>query len=79
MYRINGVWEYAYIRIQLYQWPWDRGMELAQHKQFPVATDMQVYFCDLQSHQIHEYPSEPDIARLQRARIQPSRPIQPNA
>lgn len=28
---------------------WDRGMELAQHKQFTVATDMQVYFCDPQS------------------------------
>lgn len=28
---------------------WDRGMELAYHKQFTVATDMQVYFCDPQS------------------------------
>ena len=28
---------------------WDRGMELAQHKQFTVATAMQVYFCDPQS------------------------------
>ena len=28
---------------------WDRGMELAQHKQFTVATDVQVYFCDPQS------------------------------
>jgi IS30 family transposase len=25
---------------------WDRGAELAQHKQFTVATDVQVYFCD---------------------------------
>jgi len=25
---------------------WDRGMELARHKQFTVATDVQVYFCD---------------------------------
>jgi transposase, IS30 family len=25
---------------------WDRGKELAQHKQFTVATDVQVYFCD---------------------------------
>jgi len=28
---------------------WDRGMELALHKQFTVATDVQVYFCDPQS------------------------------
>ncbi|MDH5648474.1 MAG: IS30 family transposase [Gammaproteobacteria bacterium] len=25
---------------------WDRGMELAQHKRFTIATTMQVYFCD---------------------------------
>lgn len=28
---------------------WDRGSEMAQHKQFSVATDVQVYFCDPQS------------------------------
>lgn len=28
---------------------WDRGMELAQHKRFTIATDVQVYFCDPQS------------------------------
>lgn len=28
---------------------WDRGMELAQHKQFTLATEVQVYFCDPQS------------------------------
>lgn len=28
---------------------WDRGSELADHKSFTVATDMQVYFCDPQS------------------------------
>ena len=25
---------------------WDRGKELADHKWFTVATDVQVYFCD---------------------------------
>ena len=25
---------------------WDRGTEMAQHKHFTVATDVQVYFCD---------------------------------
>jgi IS30 family transposase len=28
---------------------WDRGTELAHHKQFTVATDVSVYFCDPQS------------------------------
>ena len=28
---------------------WDRGMELAHHKKFTIATDVQVYFCDPQS------------------------------
>lgn len=28
---------------------WDRGMEMAQHKKFTVATNVQVYFCDPQS------------------------------
>lgn len=28
---------------------WDRGMEMAHHKQFTVTTDVQVYFCDPQS------------------------------
>ncbi len=28
---------------------WDRGMELAQHKRFSVATDVDIYFCDPQS------------------------------
>lgn len=28
---------------------WDRGAELANHKQFTVATDIDVYFCDPQS------------------------------
>jgi IS30 family transposase len=28
---------------------WDRGLELAEHKHFSIATDMQVYFCDPRS------------------------------
>ena len=28
---------------------WDRGTELAHHKRFTVATDVNVYFCDPQS------------------------------
>lgn len=28
---------------------WDRGMELASHKQFTVATNVKVYYCDPQS------------------------------
>ena len=28
---------------------WDRGSEMAQHKQITVATDLQIYFCDPQS------------------------------
>jgi IS30 family transposase len=25
---------------------WDRGLEMAKHKEFTVATDVKVYFCD---------------------------------
>jgi IS30 family transposase len=28
---------------------WDRGLEMAKHQEFRVATDVQVYFCDPQS------------------------------
>ena len=28
---------------------WDRGLEMAQHKVFTVATDVKVYFCDPKS------------------------------
>ena len=27
---------------------WDRGKEMAEHKRFTLATDIQVYFCDPQ-------------------------------
>ncbi len=35
-----------YLRMTL---TWDRGMELAYHKQLTLATDMRVYFCDPRS------------------------------
>jgi len=28
---------------------WDRGKEMAEHKNFTIATDVQVYFCDPRS------------------------------
>jgi IS30 family transposase len=28
---------------------WDRGLEMAKHQEFTVATEVQVYFCDPQS------------------------------
>ena len=28
---------------------WDRGTEMADHKRFTLATDIQVYFCDPQN------------------------------
>lgn len=35
---------------ELYQsLTWDRGTEMHAHKQFTLATDIQVYFCDPQS------------------------------
>ena len=36
---------------------WDRGSELAAHRAFTVATDVQVYFCD---------PAQSVAARLER-------------
>ena len=35
---------------ELYQsLTWDRGLELAEHRRFTLATDIDVYFCDPQS------------------------------
>ena len=28
---------------------WDRGKDLSHHRRFPLATDIEVYFCDPQS------------------------------
>ena len=28
---------------------WDRGLEMAEHARFTIATDVKVYFCDPQS------------------------------
>ena len=28
---------------------WDRGLEMAQHKNFSIANNVKVYFCDPQS------------------------------
>jgi transposase, IS30 family len=28
---------------------WNRGLEMAEHKSFTVATDVKIYFCDPQS------------------------------
>ena len=28
---------------------WDRGLEMAKHKEFTLSTNVQVYFCDPQS------------------------------
>ena len=42
---------------ELYQsLTWDRGTEMANHRQFTLATDIAVYFCD---------PKEPVAAGIQ--------------
>lgn len=45
---INALIKYARkLPDELYQsLTWDRGKEMADHKRFTLATDIQVYFCD---------------------------------
>ncbi len=41
--RINDQWRIGF------EWPKDRGKELADHWRFTLATNIDVYFCDPQS------------------------------
>lgn len=46
---VNALIQHALFRLpqELYKsLTWDRGSELAEHKRFKLATDIQVYFCD---------------------------------
>lgn len=46
---VNALIQHALLRLpqELYKsLTWDRGKELADHKRFKLATDIQVYFCD---------------------------------
>ena len=47
---INALIKHAYkLPQELYRsLTWDRGKEMADHKRFTLATDIQVYFCDPQ-------------------------------
>jgi IS30 family transposase len=47
---------------------WDRGLEMAKHKDFTVATDVKVYFCD---------PQSPLAPRLERKHESPVAAILP--
>jgi len=48
---INALIKHAHkLPIELYKsLTWDRGSEMADHKRFTLATDIDVYFCDPQS------------------------------
>jgi IS30 family transposase len=48
---INALIKHAHkLPEELYQsLTWDRGKEMAEHKRFTLATDIQVYFCDPQN------------------------------
>lgn len=52
---------------------WDRGLELAAHRTFSVATGVQVYFCDPQNPwqgELRQYlPRGTDLSRLQQSQL----------
>jgi hypothetical protein len=50
---------------------WDRGLEMAKHKDFTVATDVQVYFCDPQSPWQRERKHQPAFTAILPARNRP--------
>jgi IS30 family transposase len=48
--QIAGWLKHTYPPEELYKsLTWDRGKEMAGHKRFTLATDIQVYFCDPRS------------------------------
>ena len=51
---------------------WDRGKEMARHKEIKVATGVQVYFCDPHApwqHGLDETPTDCSVISCRRAPI----------